>query len=207
MHSTNGAEKMAAFVEKTGIGYPVAADIDGKTFASYRCDSYPDYCLIDRAGNLRVADLANADLERAVKVLLAEDAPALSPLEEAIAKARKKDTRVLIAWNTRDAIDQAVREDRDLSRFLRNEYEVVVLELDDALIGAPTGAHGVTALDAGGAKLGELVWRDDLSGEALRTFLEEHRVPVKDAEALLAAALEQAKVERKRVLVHLGAPW
>ena len=109
---------MADFVDKAEIGYPVAADVGGRTFASYRCDSYPDYCLIDRAGTLRVADLANGDLERAVQVLLAEDAPAPSPLDLALAKASKKDTRVLVAWDTRDAVDQAVGKDRALKRQL-----------------------------------------------------------------------------------------
>jgi hypothetical protein len=46
------------------------------TSKSFAVDSYPDDYLIDRAGNLRVADLANADLERAIQVLLAEKAPA-----------------------------------------------------------------------------------------------------------------------------------
>ena len=192
---------MADFVGKAEIGYPVAVDVDGKTFASYRCDSYPDYCLIDRSGDLRVADLANADLERAVKVLLAEGAPEPSPRDQALAKARQKDTRVLVAWGSREALDQAVKQDRDLGRFLRYEYEVVVLEREG------DAGYGLTALDSGGATLGSLTWSDDLTGASLRAFLEQHRVPAKDAEALLAAALDQARVERKRVLVHLGAPW
>jgi len=75
VHTTNGAEKMAAYVEKTGIDFPTAVDVGGKTVKAFAVDSFPDYYLIDRKGNLRVADLANADLERAVKILLAEKAP------------------------------------------------------------------------------------------------------------------------------------
>jgi len=38
----------------------------------FRVDSYPDYYVIDRAGNLRIADMANAELDRVVEILLKE---------------------------------------------------------------------------------------------------------------------------------------
>lgn len=38
-------------------------------------DSFPDYYVIDRSGNLCVANLANAELERVIKILLNENAP------------------------------------------------------------------------------------------------------------------------------------
>jgi thiol-disulfide isomerase/thioredoxin len=75
VHTTNQGPKMAEFVKKESIPWPVAVDIDGQTVKAFRVDSYPDYYLIDRAGKLRVADLANGDLERAVQVLLKEPAP------------------------------------------------------------------------------------------------------------------------------------
>ena len=63
---------MASYVKEQGIPYPVAVDIGKKTTTAFRVDSHPDYYLIDRAGKLRVADLQNADLERAVGILLKE---------------------------------------------------------------------------------------------------------------------------------------
>jgi thiol-disulfide isomerase/thioredoxin len=75
VHTVRDGEKMADFVKKEGLPYPVAIDVDGMTVKSFLVDSYPDYYLIDRAGKLRVADLANADLERALGVLLKEKAP------------------------------------------------------------------------------------------------------------------------------------
>lgn len=74
VHTTRVGEKMAEYVTKEKLPWPVAIDIDGKTVRAFLVDSYPDYYLIDRSGKLRVADLANADLERAVKVLLKEKA-------------------------------------------------------------------------------------------------------------------------------------
>ncbi len=67
---------MAAFAEEQGIDYPIAIDVEERTKTAFAVDSFPDYYLIDRAGNLRVADLANGDLDRAVELLLAEEPPA-----------------------------------------------------------------------------------------------------------------------------------
>ena len=53
--------------------YPVAFD-GGKLMKAFKCDSFPDYVIIDRKGITRVVDLANADVEKAVKMLLAEKA-------------------------------------------------------------------------------------------------------------------------------------
>ncbi len=75
IHTARQADKMAEFVAEQNIDWPVAADVDGKTVRAFLVDSYPDYYLIDRSGKLRVADLVNGDLERAVKLLLAEPPP------------------------------------------------------------------------------------------------------------------------------------
>ena len=65
-----GAEKMADTVKQRGIKYPVATD--SGTNAAYKANSYPDYYIIDRNGVLRWADIANRDVEKAVKILLEE---------------------------------------------------------------------------------------------------------------------------------------
>lgn len=75
IHTKNRGEQMAAYAEEVGIPFPIAVDVDGQTVDAFAVDSYPDYYLIDRAGKLRVADLANGDLERAVGILLAEPVP------------------------------------------------------------------------------------------------------------------------------------
>ena len=70
---------MAAYVEDSGIEFPVCLDAEAETNSAYLVDGYPDYYLIDRAGDLRVADLANKDLDRAIEVLLKEEPPAPQP--------------------------------------------------------------------------------------------------------------------------------
>ncbi len=66
---------MPDFVKKEKIPYPVAIDTEGKTVDAFAVDSFPDYYVIDRAGNLRVADMANAELDRVIELLLAEKPP------------------------------------------------------------------------------------------------------------------------------------
>ena len=103
---------MSEFVAEQGITYPVAIDRDGSTVAAFAVDSFPDYYIVDRSGKLRFADLANAELERAIEALLAEPAPTKAPpakapvdfakldaekvLAEALATATQQNKRVLI---------------------------------------------------------------------------------------------------------------
>jgi thiol-disulfide isomerase/thioredoxin len=74
VHTTSQGERMKAFVEEQQLPWPVAVDVDKKTVSAFRVDSYPDYYVIDRSGNLRVADLANKELDRVVEMLLKEKA-------------------------------------------------------------------------------------------------------------------------------------
>ena len=75
VHTTNGGDQMADFVKKESLPWASAVDDEGKTVKAFAVDSYPDYYLIDRSGNLRVADLANGELDKAVEALLKEPAP------------------------------------------------------------------------------------------------------------------------------------
>lgn len=72
IHTTNQGEKMAAYVQEADLPWPAAVDVKGQTVKAFRVDSFPDYYVIDRRGNLRVADLANKDLGRVIEVLLKE---------------------------------------------------------------------------------------------------------------------------------------
>jgi thiol-disulfide isomerase/thioredoxin len=72
----NGAEKMAETVKSQKIEYPVAADDGGATFAAFKADSYPDYYVINRQGNLLWGDIVNSEIDKAIELALkAEPAP------------------------------------------------------------------------------------------------------------------------------------
>lgn len=215
VHSARGGERMAAYVEETGIQYPVAIDT-GSTVESYFVDGYPDYHIIDRAGNLRVADLSNGDVERVVGLLLAEPAPStIHPaLVDASAAAKKKDKRMLVHWGTVEEhaeVSKLLKADRELSTLMRNEFELVRIvrgqhhDLIESLA-VERDTQFLAALLPDGTFKGSMT-SSRIDAESLRGFLEQQRVPIKDAEALWADALAQAEREKKRVLVHLGAPW
>ena len=55
------------------MDYPVACD-GGKLMKALKCDGFPDYVVIDKKGIVRVVDLSNEELEKAIKMLLAEKA-------------------------------------------------------------------------------------------------------------------------------------
>ena len=207
---------MAAFAEERGIDYPIAIDVDKQTVRAFAVDSYPDYYLIDRSGNLRVADLANSDLERAVQVLLAEKTAVPPALAKASSVATKKDKRILVLWGSdreREAVDGLLKT-RDLRTLVRNEYEVVRLEraandeLAQTLQADFAGSAGtaLAVFDARGFLLASMDVQA-IEAEVRGKFLEAHRVPVKDAEVLWSQALAQAQRELRSILVHLGATW
>jgi peroxiredoxin len=107
VHTTDKGDDMAAFVADQKITYPVAIDVDNKTTSTFAVDSFPDYYLIDRAGNLRVADLQNAYVDAAIAKLLAEPAQATAKakpqeldaqmrLDQSIADANQSERNVLV---------------------------------------------------------------------------------------------------------------
>jgi cytochrome c biogenesis protein CcmG, thiol:disulfide interchange protein DsbE len=72
VHSDKNVEEMRKAVKDWGITWPVAQDKDGKTMKAFVGDSFPDYFVIDRKGKVRVADLANSELDRAIETLIKE---------------------------------------------------------------------------------------------------------------------------------------
>ncbi len=58
-----GVEKMAETASEHGIKFPIAADTSGDTNKAYHVNGYPDYYIIDRQGNLFVADARNSSVE------------------------------------------------------------------------------------------------------------------------------------------------
>src|SRR5437899_1604976 len=66
------AQKMPALAKKTGIQYPIAVDIGNATSRRYKCDSTPDFYLIDRKGILRWPDIETDDVEKGIELLLKE---------------------------------------------------------------------------------------------------------------------------------------
>ncbi len=78
IHDANsGWDSAAGVVKDKGINYPVVKDADGGLSAkAFNLGFWPTYVVIDRAGLVRGVGLIPNQVEHAVKLLLAEPAPA-----------------------------------------------------------------------------------------------------------------------------------
>lgn len=57
-----------------GMTWPIFFDGSQKLMNAYKAEGYPSYYIVDRKGKLRIADIDDSDLERAIKKLLKEKA-------------------------------------------------------------------------------------------------------------------------------------
>lgn len=81
VHHQKGYEKAAEIAQSTGVGFPYALDEQGEFRKALFSTQDPDFYIVDRAGNLRFADVQTNSVETAVNMLIDET-------EEAAAKAR-----------------------------------------------------------------------------------------------------------------------
>ncbi|MCA9277843.1 MAG: TlpA family protein disulfide reductase [Phycisphaeraceae bacterium] len=72
VHDARGWDAGKEEITKAGISFPVAHDADGKFRAALKVDQDPDFYLIDRAGNLRFADITTSSVSEAVETLVKE---------------------------------------------------------------------------------------------------------------------------------------
>ncbi len=72
IHSTQQADEVEAFLEKTPLPWVTGVDVENRTEKAYAVDSWPSIYLIDRKGKLRFANPLTDQLEEAVQVLLRE---------------------------------------------------------------------------------------------------------------------------------------
>jgi hypothetical protein len=80
VHHPTGWEKAADALTKRHADFLAALDAGGKFREGIRSDQDPDFYLIDRAGQLRYADIRTESVTAAVKELIAEDAAAAGSL-------------------------------------------------------------------------------------------------------------------------------
>ncbi|MGJ8637305.1 MAG: redoxin domain-containing protein [Phycisphaerales bacterium] len=72
IHPEFGYDQMYSMIESGRVTLPVARDANNTFVTSMHTDDYPDLYLIDRAGNLRFADIDKNALENAVTTLISE---------------------------------------------------------------------------------------------------------------------------------------
>lgn len=156
------------------------------------------------------------------------EADASVDIAQALIRAQKNNKRVLIVYGGNWCgwcikLDEFFKKDRTAGRTLRYEYEVVKVDIGrfDKNIdlvekyGASIKKEGVpylTVLDGTGKVVanqntGDLEKGDQHDSAKVESFLQAKKAPPRDAEKVLSSALEQAKKDGRKILVHLGAPW
>ncbi len=161
-----------------------------------------------------------------------EQADAGAEIRAALERAKVNHTRVLIQWGANwcgwcKLLHKLCQENRDIRTTLRNEYEVVLVDIGrwdknvdlSERYGATLKASGVpflTVLDSDGEVIvnqesGSLEAGNDPvpshdPAKVLR-FLTEHQAPAIDAQQLLDDSLAKARSAKTPLLVHFGAPW
>jgi thiol-disulfide isomerase/thioredoxin len=166
-----------------------------------------------------------------------ESADGAKQIAAALEKAKKNNRRVLVQWGASwcgwcVALHGLCKTDRDLSKELLYEYDVVYIDVGQLnkhmelaeKYGADLKKGGLpylTVLDADGKAIanqetGPLEMPHDpaTAGSKLAhdpkkvmEFLKKNQAPAQEAQAVLAAALAKAKAEDKKVFLHFGAPW
>lgn len=95
VHHPKGYDSAAAILTDRGVTFPVAMDAGAFREALHSdTPGGPDFYIVDRAGNLRFADVSTSDVEDAVALVMAETA------EQA----------ALVPQQRREAVEQAARD-------------------------------------------------------------------------------------------------
>jgi thiol-disulfide isomerase/thioredoxin len=74
--SANGQERMVEVATANSVAYPIARDATQAAAKDWLVQWWPTYVLVDKAGKVRGVGLNSQSVGEAVKVLLAEEAPA-----------------------------------------------------------------------------------------------------------------------------------
>lgn len=95
VHDRNGWDQAAQVIGTNKIHFPIAHDESGAFIKSLASDAHPDVFMIDRAGNIRFADIMTDSIDAAAKQLVAETPEqaaqaATAPKVEETAAAPKK---------------------------------------------------------------------------------------------------------------------
>ncbi|MCA9297801.1 MAG: hypothetical protein KDA28_01975, partial [Phycisphaerales bacterium] len=86
VHDPKGYEGASKIVEREGLSFPMALDAEGRFRSLVKSDQDPDLYIVDRAGQLRYADIDTGSLDRAVEKLIAETTDAASGVNARLAE-------------------------------------------------------------------------------------------------------------------------
>lgn len=90
VHHPKRYESAVAFATSRGVSFPIAHDADGSFREALLVDQDPDFYVIDRAGQMRYADITTGSVTEAVETLVAESRLDAATLNARIDSAREQ---------------------------------------------------------------------------------------------------------------------
>lgn len=94
VHHPDGWETAAEAAKSAGVSFRTAHDAEGAFREALLIDQDPDFYVIDRAGNLRFADIVTTDVEAAVTQLVRESEQSAATLPERLAAREAEQQRL-----------------------------------------------------------------------------------------------------------------
>ena len=89
VHHPKGFESAQAVAKSRGVSFPIVHDADGHLRKALMVDQDPDFYVIDRAGQMRYADITTGSVPEAVEELVAESRQDAATLNARIDSARQ----------------------------------------------------------------------------------------------------------------------
>jgi thioredoxin-related protein len=155
-----------------------------------------------------------------------ENADAKALVADALMKARRDHTRVLIMFGGNwcgwcHKLHDVFRGDSEIAHLLRYEYQLVMVDtkaknadvlMKEYEVDQNEGVPYLVVLDGGGKvvtrqETGSLEEGDHHVPAKVKAFLSKHVDAAPPAQSVLDAAIARARSEDKRVFLHFGAPW
>src|SRR6185295_1366364 len=122
----DGWEGAADAAKKAGVTFRYAHDVNNGFRAALKVDADPDFYLIDRAGQLRYADIQTQSVTAAVSELLAETREhAAAETERLKAEAAKRAADAKLTGQIHEGIDLANLPEMDVPKQSPEAYAKV----------------------------------------------------------------------------------
>lgn len=138
VHNPRGFDAAGANAKDLGVTFPIASDPDGKFRTALKADADPNVYMIDRAGNLRFAQLDPASIEAAAAKLTAETAEQagaiptdLAKMHDAAERAKYKTDDLTVGRLDPAPKIEYVEPDEDTYKRVKWPYLVGKIEQDD----------------------------------------------------------------------------
>jgi len=103
VHADEGYETAASTAERLRLNFPIARDADSRFRKALKADMDPNFYVVDRAGQIRFADVERSSIRQAVRIVAQESREDAENATNRVAAANEPQGRTIIEVNRGDA--------------------------------------------------------------------------------------------------------